>query len=146
MLGIVITIAVLGALVLASIVGYSFIRSQYYVAAETGKVAVYRGIAQKLGPLELSELDETTDVAVDDLSPYSQRRIEQTIPASSRADADKLVENLREEAAQNNAKRIAAEASDNSSDPAPPPESAAPAGDAPEDGAPEDSPAADTGG
>ncbi|MCT1873742.1 PP2C family protein-serine/threonine phosphatase [Brevibacterium luteolum] len=123
LLGIIITIAVLAALVLAGVVGYTFIRGQYYVAADAGNVAVYRGIAQKLGPIELSELDETTEVRVDDLSAYSQRRIEQTIPASSRADADKLVGNLRDEAEQNAAKKMDAGATDDAStDPAPPPE------------------------
>ena len=122
LLGIIITIAVLAALALAGVVGYTFIRGQYYVAADAGNVAVYRGIAQKLGPLELSELDETTEVRVDDLSAYSQRRIEQTIPASSRADADRLVGNLRDEAEQNAAKKMGAGAADASTDPAPPPE------------------------
>lgn len=122
LLGIIVTIAVLAALVLAGVVGYTFIRGQYYVAADAGNVAVYRGIAQKLGPIELSELDETTDVRVDDLSAYSQRRIEQTIPASSRADADRLIGNLRNEAEQNAAKKMSAGASDASTDPAPPPE------------------------
>ncbi|WP_286957433.1 PP2C family protein-serine/threonine phosphatase [Brevibacterium sp. UBA7493] len=122
LLGIIITIAVLAALVLAGVVGYTFIRGQYYVAADAGNVAVYRGIAQKLGPIELSELDETTEVRVDDLSAYSQRRIEQTIPASSRADADRLVGNLRDEAEQNAAKKMGAGAADASTDPAPPPE------------------------
>nr|WP_276544135.1 PP2C family serine/threonine-protein phosphatase [Brevibacterium luteolum] len=122
LLGIIITIAVLAALVLAGVVGYTFIRGQYYVAADAGNVAVYRGIAQKLGPIELSELDETTEVRVDDLSAYSQRRIEQTIPASSRADADRLVGNLRDEAEQNAAKKMGAGATDASTDPAPPPE------------------------
>ena len=122
MLGIIVTIAVLAALALAGVVGYTFIRGQYYVAADAGNVAVYRGIAQKLGPIELSELDETTEVRVDDLSAYSQRRIEQTIPASSRADADRLVGNLRDEAEQNAAKKMGAGAADASTDPAPPPE------------------------
>lgn len=122
LLGIIVTIAVLAALVLAGVVGYTFIRGQYYVAADAGNVAVYRGIAQKLGPIELSELDETTDVRVDDLSAYSQRRIEQTIPASSRADADRLIGNLRDEAEQNAAKKMSAGAADASTDPAPPPE------------------------
>ncbi|MFL0576010.1 PP2C family protein-serine/threonine phosphatase [Brevibacterium luteolum] len=122
LLGIIVTIAVLAALALAGVVGYTFIRGQYYVAADAGNVAVYRGIAQKLGPLELSELDETTEVRVDDLSAYSQRRIEQTIPASSRADADRLVGNLRDEAEQNAAKKMGAGAADASTDPAPPPE------------------------
>ena len=121
LLGIIVTIAVLAALVLAGVVGYTFIRGQYYVAADAGNVAVYRGIAQKLGPIELSELDETTEVRVDDLSAYSQRRIEQTIPASSRADADRLVGNLRDEAEQNAAKKMSAGAADTSTDPAPPP-------------------------
>lgn len=121
LLGIIVTIAVLAALVLAGVVGYTFIRGQYYVAADAGNVAVYRGIAQKLGPIELSELDETTEVRVDDLSAYSQRRIEQTIPASSRADADRLVGNLRDEAEQNAAKKMSAGAADASTDPAPPP-------------------------
>ncbi|RKQ33123.1 PP2C family protein-serine/threonine phosphatase [Kocuria tytonis] len=69
--------------------------SQYYVGEDHGKVAVYQGVSQSLGPLSLSELDATTDIPVDSLSQYAQERVRATIPAGSRDEAEKIVADLK---------------------------------------------------
>ncbi|RLZ02647.1 serine/threonine protein phosphatase [Kocuria tytonicola] len=69
--------------------------SQYYVGEDNGKVAVYQGVSQSLGPLSLSELDSTTDIPVDSLSQYAQERVRATIPADDRAEAEKIVAELK---------------------------------------------------
>jgi len=91
-------IAVGIALVAAIVAGYAWTQTQYFVAAPDGTVAVYRGIPQSLGPLELASLVETSDVAVDDLPAYLRERVEQTITAGSLAEARRLVEMLAEDA------------------------------------------------
>ena len=69
--------------------------SQYYVGEDQGKVAVYQGVSQSLGPIALSELDSTTDIPVDSLSQYAQERVRATIPAGSREEAEEIVVELK---------------------------------------------------
>lgn len=82
------------ALVGALAGGYLWTQTQYYVGAPDGTVAVYRGIAQSLGPVNLAQLVETSDVHVDDLPAYLRERVEQTISAGSLEEARRLVEML----------------------------------------------------
>lgn len=113
--------AVIVVLIVAGFAGKSFIQSQYYVTEEDGKVAVYQGISQNLGPFELSDLHETTDIEVQYLPAYSQSRLKETIPASSEDEAKKIVENLRSSADKVKQQSVSGGATDgNSSDPAPP--------------------------
>ncbi|ADG72949.1 protein serine/threonine phosphatase [Cellulomonas flavigena DSM 20109] len=84
------------ALVAALAGGYLWTQSQYFVGAHEGTVAIYRGIAQTLGPVELADIVETSDVQVDDLPAYLRERVEQTISAGSLEEARRLVEMLEE--------------------------------------------------
>lgn len=107
-------------LIVAGFAGKAFIQSQYYVTEENGKVAVYQGVSQNLGPLELSDLHETTDIEVQYLPAYTQSRLKETIPASSHDEAQKIVENLRSSADKARQQSVSGGATDgNSSDPAP---------------------------
>lgn len=159
LLPLLITVLVLAAVAIAGVVGWNYVRGQYYVGAESGTVAIYRGVAQTLGPLELSSLEETTDIPVDELSAFSQSRLEATIPAGDRAAADQVVETLRDEAAANTATEMQGGVTDApaSPDPAPSadqpqeqpadqpeeaPADAAPAPAAPADDAPAEEPSA----
>ena len=108
-------------LVIAGFAGKAFIQSQYYVTEENGKVAVYQGVSQDLGPLGLSNLHETTDIEVQYLPAYTQSRLKETIPASSHDEAQKIVENLRSSAEKSKEQSVSGGATDgNSTDPAPP--------------------------
>ena len=111
---------VIVVLIVAGFAGKAFIQSQYYVTEENGKVAVYQGVSQNLGPLELSDLHETTDIEVQYLPAYTQSRLKETIPASSHDEAQKIVENLRSSADKARQQSVSGGATDgNSSDPAP---------------------------
>ncbi|MCQ9389716.1 protein phosphatase 2C domain-containing protein [Brevibacterium sp. 50QC2O2] len=95
------TLAVIVVLAAAGFLGWRYLQAQYYVTASDGRVAVYSGVSQNLGPFSLSNLSETTDVQTADLSDYSRERLDQTIPATSKQNADEIVTSLREEAQQN---------------------------------------------
>lgn len=112
---------VLIALALAGFLGWRYVQSQYYVAATEGSVAVYQGLPQSLGPLNLSSLTDTTDVEVTDLSTFSQQRLEATIPADSHDAALAVVDTLREEAMRNSASTAGDSAERVGQDPAPSP-------------------------
>ncbi|NAZ82426.1 serine/threonine-protein phosphatase, partial [Kineococcus sp. R8] len=79
---------------------WSWSRQQYFVGADAGRVALYRGLTQDLGPLVTSSVLERTTVAVDDLPQAWRQRVEDRISADDRAGAEATVEELRGLAAQ----------------------------------------------
>lgn len=94
LLGTLLGLAVLTGLVLA---GYRWSQAQYYVGVDDGYVALFRGIPQDLGPVELSRVHERSTVLLADLPPFARQRLEQPITASSLAEAREIVEMLAAE-------------------------------------------------
>jgi protein phosphatase len=78
---------------------YRWTQTQYYVGVDGEVVAIYRGIPQTIGPIGLSDVVETTDLAVDDLPVFVRERVEQTIHTASLADARERVDALAQDAA-----------------------------------------------
>jgi protein phosphatase len=78
--------------------GYAWTQTRYYVGeyvSETGsRVAIYNGVSQRLGPIELSSLEAVTDIRMDSLPQFSQQRVRQTVPANDLYDAQRIVKNL----------------------------------------------------
>lgn len=74
---------------------YSWTQTRYYVGESNGKVAIYNGISQSLGPLTLSHVYRETTVTVDSLPAFSQQRLQQTLPASTLLDANQIVSDLQ---------------------------------------------------
>lgn len=92
--------AALLALILAVLLGWGYLwtQTQYYVGVHEGKVAVFKGVPQQLGPLELSQVDRDTDLSVDDLTGYTRTRVESGISARDQEHADQIVTDLRRDA------------------------------------------------
>ena len=67
--------------------GYKWIQSQYFLAAKDGKVVVYQGIYQNIGPLELYSLHSETEVDIENLPNYQAQQIERTIQFDNLDDA-----------------------------------------------------------
>ena len=81
-------LVVLAMLAGAATLGYRWSQTQFYVAPDdSGMVAVYRGVPQSIGPISLSTLEERTDIAMADLPPFVQQRVEAGISATSLEDA-----------------------------------------------------------
>ncbi|GHS85822.1 serine/threonine protein phosphatase [Actinomycetota bacterium] len=80
----VVILAVLGA---GGWWGYRWTQTQYYVGEDAGDVVIFQGIPQTIGPITLSSVLERSDTTLEDLPPYMQDRVGQTIHASSLADA-----------------------------------------------------------
>jgi protein phosphatase len=89
-------LAALGVLLLGAWGAYAWTQTQYFVGVNGDNVAIYRGIPQSLGPLELQTLVETSDVSLEDLEPYEQERIEAAIRTSSLDDARDIVTALED--------------------------------------------------
>lgn len=81
--------------------GYGWTQDQYYVGSNGDNVVIYRGIAQDLGPISLSTEDEVTTIKVSSLQPVTQTQVADTITASSREDAERIVRRLDAEVRAN---------------------------------------------
>jgi len=87
------------AIVLAVLFGYQWTQSRYFVGASpAGKVAIYQGVQQNLGPIVLSHVYEETDVPVKSLPQYDKQLVQQTINADDLAAARAIVDQLTDAA------------------------------------------------
>lgn len=87
--------------VICGVWGYMWTQTQYFVGAVDGKVAIYQGVPQELGPISLSEIDTVSTVPLEALPEYSRQRVESTISASSREHAQSIIQDLLVTAKQN---------------------------------------------
>jgi protein phosphatase len=91
-----------GAAVVAAVLAggafaaWHWVRQQYFVGVYGQQVAVFRGLPQDLGPLDLATLDHTTGVLVDSLPPADQDSVRAGLVVDNRAEAAAKVEALRE--------------------------------------------------
>ncbi|GAB5078335.1 PP2C family protein-serine/threonine phosphatase [Arthrobacter sp. AD-310] len=74
--------------------GYAWTQTRYYIGEFDSRVAIYNGVSQRLGPIQLSSLETVTDIRMDSLPPFSQQRVRQTVPANDLYDAQRIVKNL----------------------------------------------------
>lgn len=85
---------VLASIVFGLLLGYQFTQRHFFVGEQDGRVAIYQGVQQDIGPISLSHVYEETTIELDDLPAYRQLAVEQTINASDLADARRIVEQL----------------------------------------------------
>ena len=93
-------VLVVAALVTAGYLGYRYTQDRYYVGVDGSTVAIYQGVQQDVGPFSLHSIHRTTTIQVSDLTTYNQQRIEDTINASDLADAERIVNQLADDAAR----------------------------------------------
>ena len=89
-------------LVIAGVVAtFLYARSQYYVGAAKASdatVTIYRGVSGSVLGVDLSSVDQHTDVPASALPDFEQARLRNGIPADSRKDARAIVARLRADA------------------------------------------------
>jgi PPM family protein phosphatase len=93
------------------------LRHQYYVGTTSSQtVGVYRGVSGSFAGIDLSRLDQSTDLPVTALPDFEKPRIHDGIQAKNQADAQRIVDELRNETCDKAASdaRKAAKASKNS--------------------------------
>lgn len=74
--------------------GYAWTQTRYYIGEHDQHVAIYNGVSQRLGPIQLSTLETVTEIRMSDLPEFSQQRVRQTVPARDLYDAQRIVKNL----------------------------------------------------
>jgi serine/threonine protein phosphatase PrpC len=97
----------LTAFVLVAVLGggaygaYRWSQLQYFVGASAGSVAIYRGLPQDIGPLNLSNVDRViSDVHVADLPPFYQQQVAKGIVADDEQAAMSIVDRLKDQVCQ----------------------------------------------
>ncbi|KQO63838.1 PP2C family protein-serine/threonine phosphatase [Curtobacterium sp. Leaf261] len=76
------------------LLGYRWTQMHYYVGSDTGNVAIYRGVQQSIGPIQLSSVYQDSDTKVSDLPTYTRENVRQTINADSLSDARAILRRL----------------------------------------------------
>lgn len=91
-------VVVLLAVVGGGIVGgtYLYAQGQYYVGTQDGQVVIYRGINGSFIGLSFSSVEERTDIDVDSLPSFERDKVRATINAHSKADAERIVDQLHD--------------------------------------------------
>ncbi len=86
--------AIVALLALGLWLGYAWTQTRYYIGEHDQHVAIFNGVSQRLGPIQLSTLEAVTDIKMSDLPEFSQQRVRQTVPARDLYDAQRIVKNL----------------------------------------------------
>ncbi|MCS5735350.1 PP2C family protein-serine/threonine phosphatase [Herbiconiux daphne] len=79
--------------------GYRWTQTRFFVGESDGTVAIFQGVQQSVGPIALSHVFQQTDIQTDDLPPFTQRQVENTISAESVTEALEIVKRLSDSAA-----------------------------------------------
>ncbi|MEY3561429.1 MAG: hypothetical protein RL068_581 [Actinomycetota bacterium] len=77
-------------------VAYQYTQTRYYVDVYQGQVTIFQGIRETLGPLNFSKPYRVSDIKLSDLEPFQQTLIERSISAESLADAERILQQLRD--------------------------------------------------
>ncbi|MFC7490533.1 MULTISPECIES: PP2C family protein-serine/threonine phosphatase [unclassified Knoellia] len=77
---------------------WAWSQAQVYVGVNDGRVAVFKGVDQTLGPIELSQPETTSSIALDDLPDFYRGQLGRGISMPNRSDAASLVRNLEVQA------------------------------------------------
>lgn len=73
--------------------------NQYFVSTADGKVAVYQGVPQSIGPISLSRLERLTNIDAADLPQFDRHLVEAGISATSLEAANTIVLRIESQAA-----------------------------------------------
>ena len=79
---------------------YNWSQKQYFVAAQDGKVAIFKGVQADIPGITLQHVEQVTDVELATLPAFRRQQVEAGIEASSKADAEKTVAELDQLAIQ----------------------------------------------
>jgi protein phosphatase len=85
---------VIATIVAAALLGYTFTQRHYFVGESDGRVAIFQGVQQDIGPMQLSHVYQTTTIDLDDLPAYQRQAVEATINADNLEDAQRIVTQL----------------------------------------------------
>jgi protein phosphatase len=87
-------VILIGGLGVGVYFGYQYTQTKFYVAESNGHIAIFKGIREQLGPLKFSSVYSETAYLVADLPDYQRSEVENSIFATSVADANRIITDL----------------------------------------------------
>ena len=96
--GISLVVVVLAVLVGGSYAAYDWSQRQFFVGETKGRVAIYQGVSQNIGPWKLSHVINESDVALSDLPAFYRGKVDSTLSATTVEEAHLRVADLRAQA------------------------------------------------
>ena len=94
----VLGLSVVAVLLLSAATGWLYVRSQWFVGADTSQVSVFRGVTGSVAGVDLSSVERRTDLEVDALNELDRLGVERGIQAQDADDAQRIVQALQERA------------------------------------------------
>jgi protein phosphatase len=92
-------VVVLAVLVAGSLAAWTWVHQQYFIGPYGAAVAIFRGLPESLGPVQLAWVDQVADdVKLTDLPVYAQNQVKKGITADSHPEAEAILSNLRQQA------------------------------------------------
>lgn len=85
-----------GAIFGISYAAYAYTQTRFFVSENDGQVTIFRGIREELGPLKFSQPYFQSDISLSDLPELERRSVEESIPAESLEDAQRILNMLAE--------------------------------------------------
>lgn len=85
---------VASGVVWAGVAGYQWTQTKFFVGEDDGRVVIYQGVQQNVGPFALSHPYEVTDIELDELPLFIQQSVRETLPADSLEEARAIVDRL----------------------------------------------------
>src|SRR6195952_2447714 len=82
------------AIVVGVVVAYNWTQTHYYVGNDHGYVAIYRGVQQNIGPIQLSTVLDKTNIRLSQLPAFNRSQVEATISAGNLSLANDIVDRL----------------------------------------------------
>jgi serine/threonine protein phosphatase PrpC len=96
--GLSLVVVVLAVLVGGGYAAYGWSQGQYFVGETNGRVAIYQGVSQDIGPWKLSHVIEESNIALSDLPDFYRGKVGSTVSSSTVADARLRVKDLGDQA------------------------------------------------
>jgi protein phosphatase len=75
---------------------WSYTQRQYYVGESSGQVVIFRGVNQKVAGISLSSVYSRTGIPIGQVTTDDRQQVLSTITATSLANANKIVSNIRQ--------------------------------------------------
>jgi protein phosphatase len=91
----IIVAAATAAIITGLIAAYQWTQSHYFVGSDDGKVAIFQGVQQNIGPIVLSSVYQTTQIEIADLPSYQRDAVVATINADNLRDAHDILDRLQ---------------------------------------------------
>ncbi len=89
-----VVVVLLALIVIGAIVAYNWTQTQYYVAADDGKVVIYQGVEADFPGVPLHEVYEATDLDLDELPSFRRSQVVEGMDANDLDHARRIVTSL----------------------------------------------------